>query len=220
MENINRLSYSELKTLFENKTKQNKDKIIISNLYLVYQEAKRYKPPSMEKDDIIQEGTIGLIKAVEMYNINSGVSFPTYARYWINAYIKRAISQKYNSIRIPANMYNELIKYNKGLTTDMSQELKEKLRYYSDLKTVALDNAINCPSIFDIDKAIDNKELLRKIEEATKDFSILEQVIFAYRFYKEKTISSIASELKMSSRTISRIIKNIRKKLKELFPYV
>lgn len=218
--NIKKLSKQELNLCFKERTKQNKDILVCNYLYLVHIEAKKYHNPYMEYGDFVQEGTMGLIKAVELFNPNLHISFETYARYWINSFIKRAISQKYLEIRLPANLYTELINYNKGLTKDISDNLKKNLEYCNSLKFLSIEAAKDVYEQNDIDQQIDNAKLLRKVEQATSKLTIFEQAIFTLRFYKEWSMRRIAEEFNVSVKTISRYIKKIQDKLRGLTGYV
>lgn len=218
--NIKKLTKLEVDLCFKERTKKNKDILVCNFLYLVYSEAKKYHNPYMEYNDFVQEGTLGLIKAVELFNPNIGILFETYAKYWINSFIKRAISQKYLEIRLPANLYTELINYNKGLSKDISDNLKKNLDYCNSLKFLSLEAAKDVYEKVDIDQQLDNAKLLRKVEQATSKLTIFEQAIFTLRFYREWSMKRIAEEFNVSVKTISRYIKKIQNKLRGLTGYV
>ncbi len=96
-------------------TNKQEEKIILSNLKLVVSIAKRYIPllQGMEFEDIIQEGNIGLIKAVERFDYTKGYKFSTYATFWIKQSIKRALCDKNRLIRLPVHVNETLYKINK-----------------------------------------------------------------------------------------------------------
>lgn len=83
-----------------------KKKLIESNLRLVVSVAKHYMGCGVNLPDLIQEGNIGLMKAVEKYDLNRGFRFSTYATWWIKQMISRAIADQNKSIRVPAHMTN------------------------------------------------------------------------------------------------------------------
>lgn len=99
------------------------DKMIKSNLRLVVNISKRYKTPELQFGDLIQEGNIGLIKAVVRYDYRRNVRFSTYASWWIKQAILRSIINKRRIIRIPHRKEEKIRKINKAID-ELSQKLK------------------------------------------------------------------------------------------------
>ncbi len=89
--------------------KESKEKFILSNLKLVHFIAKKYRKLGLEFLDLVQEGYIGLIKAVEKFNPDLGFKFSTYATWWIKQRIIRAIADHGSLIRIPVHFYEKMI---------------------------------------------------------------------------------------------------------------
>ncbi len=96
-------------------------KMIQSNLRLVINIAKRYSRLGVPMMDLIEEGNLGLIKAVKKYNPNKGYRFSTYAAWWIKQYITRAIANQGKTIRIPVYM-TEIINRWKRITEQLTQK--------------------------------------------------------------------------------------------------
>lgn len=119
-----RLAFPELGDLVWEGTRA-KQRLIEANLRLVVSIAKRYVGRGMLFLDLIQEGNLGLIRAVEKFDYTKGYKFSTYATWWIRQAITRAIADQARTIRIPVHMVetiNKLVRVQRQLHQDLGRE--------------------------------------------------------------------------------------------------
>lgn len=107
-----------------------KNKIVNANLRFVVNVAKKYQKKGLELEDLISEGNIGLLSAIEKFDVSKGYHFISYAVWWIRQSILKAICEKSRAIRLPQNRANELVqiehaKKTIGDNVSEEQELSE-----------------------------------------------------------------------------------------------
>ncbi len=125
-------------------------KLIQSNLRLVVNIAKKYSHYGVPLLDLIEEGNIGLMKAVKKYNPKMGYRFSTYASWWIKQAILRALSEQGKTIRVPVYMSEIIMRYRK-----IVEELKHRLHRKPSIGEVAKKLKIPVGKIREVKQAME-----------------------------------------------------------------
>lgn len=107
---LTREEENELALRAKNGDKSARDKIVRANLRFVVNVSKKYQGRGLDLTDLISEGNIGLLNAIERFDVNRGYHFISYAVWWIRQSILKAIGEKGRAIRLPSNRANELAK--------------------------------------------------------------------------------------------------------------
>ncbi len=229
----------ELLKLAQEGDKQAREKLIMGNLRLVLSVSGRFNPKRDSADDLFQVGCIGLIKAIDNFNLDLGVRFSTYAVPMIIGEIRR-YQRDNNAIRVSRSV-RDLAYRALGVKEDISRtegreattrEIAERLDVAERLVCEAMEAIVEPISIFDsvygdgedrmyvIDKLAGDDNAEDWIENlALKDalgrLDERELRIIKMRFYKGRTQMEIASEIGISQAQVSRIEKGAIDKLRK-----
>lgn len=149
-----------------------RDRMVRANLRLVVNIARNYTGKGLSLQDLIEEGNLGLLRAVEGFNPDMNTRFSTYASYWIRQSIKRALINSAKSIRIPAYMIELLSKWRKART-----ELEERLGRTPTAEEIAKHLGIPRRKLSIIKQAIEVYDAMAQNEQTDEDGVPLGDVI-------------------------------------------
>ena len=120
-----------------------KQRLVESNLRLVVAVAKTYRNQGLPFQDLIQEGTLGLVRAAEKFDYRKGFKFSTYATWWIRQAIARALADKARTIRIPVHVVEKLNRIGRAerrLALELGRDpTREEIAAYTDLRADEVD---------------------------------------------------------------------------------
>lgn len=123
---LSREEENELAIKAKNGDKAAKNRIVTSNLRFVVNVAKKYQNHGLDMTDLISEGNIGLLTAIEKFDVSKGYHFISYAVWWIRQSILKSICEKSRAIRLPLNRANELVQIERARKSIHGRKLSMK----------------------------------------------------------------------------------------------
>ena len=198
-ENIDNNAYLERKAYTEELLFDQKSLMIKSNLRLVVSIAKKYQNRGMSLLDLINEGNIGLIEAVDRFDYKRGCRFSTYGTWWIRQAIIKSLADKARVIRIPIHMLNTIKKtffVSKQLQQELGREPTEKeLAKYMNLSEEKVKEIMKLSQeTASLDTTVDDDHVTR-LSELIKDESSPEPVESVFTSSLQDTLDQVLDQL-------------------------
>lgn len=242
--NLKVLTNEEQKELFikfQNGDKQAKDKIVEGNLRLVLSILKRYNNQKYNMDDLFQIGCVGLVKAIDNFDMNYNVMFSTYAVPLILGEIKRYVRDN-SAIRVSRSLKDlayQILRFkeeyialygkeptNKEIATSLNikeyeiasalDSLREPMSIFEPIYNDGGDTIYLLDQIADKKENTKDKDMLISLNKALKQIKERERNILLQRYIIGKTQMEIAKDLDISQAQVSRIEKNAINNVKRL----
>lgn len=152
---------SEEYSFFMEEARKIKEKIIYSNLRLVIAIAKKFYSNTLDFMDLIQEGNLGLIKAIDQFDYKKGYRFSTYATYWIEQHIYRSIQKTSSLIHIPINLQDKIQHIKKSIkhkSNNSEAFIEQAITSGYDMNQAFFMNEVNSMTFMSLNQVINNQD--------------------------------------------------------------
>jgi RNA polymerase primary sigma factor len=243
---LTRAEEVQLAKRIERDDPQAKERLINANLRLVVSVAKHYQRPGIPLLDLIQEGTLGLIRASEKFDWRRGNKFSTYAIWWIRQAIDRAVCNQAEPIRIPVHIYERrrrLARARQELTRELEREPSlDEVADAAALSLAQAEQALNVPTGFvPLDRAdtdryeatteivdahaseayerVDGELAGTRLDKLLDALPLQQREVVARRYGitgEERTIEQTAADLDISSNSVRALERAALQRLREL----
>ena len=180
-----------------------KNKLVKSNLKYVVQVSKKYQGMGIDLDDLISFGSIGLVIAIDRFDLNNDVKFITFAIYYVRAEIKKSLNDLSRLVRIPSHKTKVDNKYLKTYNLSLSDDENIKMCDNIQSDTQIEENSLN----------IDINRSLNYLPDKQRDVI---KMYYGIDYNKPKTMDEIALELNISNERVRQLIRRGEKVLYEV----
>lgn len=186
------------------------DQIIISNEALVRRVVRQFPVPGVDPEDLMQEGRIGLWQALQRFDPERGVSFPSYAAWWVRKYVQEALLRYGNIVRLP--------QHNRQAMERCVSESIDTTLYYEDDDPITYADILEDPSLR-VDDRVERRMQMEQLDAAMETLTPRQQTIVRHLHGIEGadilTRQALADEMGLQPENVQKIYERSLKKLQK-----